>query len=272
MSVTYDLIEKAGRYKPGQLGEDFVLPRPKGLKGLYLRLFGVPDVRVHLTACYLLKSLSELSFKSVLDVGCGNGMLTCLIASGYSDCDVVGVDRDKESVNFASRLAAQNDLHNVRFQPGNFESDQLTGSYDVITCLGVLQFIHDIPALLERFKELLVPGGHLLLQLPSTDSRELLMKASPLRRRLPEFGQARGGFSESEARALLTGAGFEIVQVRSIIKGPAILAKELFYISLSVHSRMAFAFCPLLNWITVRDDRYSGRGSGIFITAKKSPR
>src|SRR5260370_26949152 len=152
MSVTYNPIEKPRRYRPGLLGEDFVLPRPRGLKSLYLRWFGVPDVRVHLTASYLLKTLSELSFKSVLDVGCGNGMLTCLIASQYSGCAVVGVDRDEQSVRFASRLAEQNALQNVRFQPGNFESNQLTGQYDIITCLAVLQFIHDIPSLLDRFR------------------------------------------------------------------------------------------------------------------------
>jgi 2-polyprenyl-3-methyl-5-hydroxy-6-metoxy-1,4-benzoquinol methylase len=270
MSVTYDPIENSSRYKPGQLGEDFVLPRPNGLKGLYLRWFGVPDVRVHLTASYLLKTLSELPFKSVLDVGCGNGMLTCLIASQYSGCAIVGIDRDEESVDFASRLAEQNALQNVRFQPGNFESDQLTGAYDIITCLAVLQFIHDIPALLGRSNYLLTPGGHLLLQIPSAVPSKLLMKASLLRRRLPEFGEARGAFTESEIRALLTDAGFEVVQVRSIIKGPAILVKELFYIFLSLHSRIAFAFCPLLNWITAHDSRFSGHGMGWFVVAKKA--
>lgn len=270
MFVTHNPVEKPWRYKPALLGEHFVLPRPNGLKALYLRWFGVPDVRVHLTACYLLKTLSELSFKSVLDVGCGNGMLTCLIASEYSGGAVVGVDRDGESVNFASRLAEQNALHNVRFQPGNFESDQLTGQYDIITCLAVLQFIHDIPSLLDRFKDLLAPAGHLLLQLPSAGSSQLLMKSSPLRKRLPEFGESRGAFAQSEVREFLKDAGFEVVQLRSIIKGPAILAKELFYIFLSLHSRIAFTFCPILNWITVHDNRFSGHGSGMFVVARKA--
>lgn len=264
------MMERVKQYTPGLLGRDFVLPRANGLKALYLRWFGVPDVRVHLTASYLMQTLTGLSFKSVLDVGCGNGMLTCLIASQYSGCAIVGVDRNQESVHFASRLAEQNTLNNVRFESGDSEDDRFTGQYDIITCLAVLQFIHDIPELLCRFKHLLAPDGHLLLQLPSAGTPQLLMKASALRKRLPEFREARGAFSESEVRALLTDAGFDIVQLRSIIKGPAILVKELFYILSSLHTRISFAFCPLLNWITVNDNRFPGSGNGMFIVARKT--
>src|SRR5262245_2382683 len=109
------------RYKPGTLGRDFVIPRARGLKGFYLDWFGIPDVRAQLTARYLMNTLADLSFNTLVDVGCGNGMLTCLMAANYPDRKFIGVDRCDASIAYATRLAEQNHLDNISFHTTDIE-------------------------------------------------------------------------------------------------------------------------------------------------------
>jgi SAM-dependent methyltransferase len=252
------------------MGPQYVLPEARGLKRLYLRLFGIPDVRAHLTGDYALRELSGLSFTSMLDVGSGNGIITALIGSRYPGCTVLGIDRDEGGVTYASAIARQIGLPNVSFRVSDVEANELTGSFDLVTSFGVLQFIADCPRFIRGVNRVLVPGGHLLLQLPSANGLRSLLSVAELWQYYPDFHEARGPFTDVEATELLTANGFEVVRIREAIKGPSILAKDIFYASLSVSRALNFACCPLLNWITARDGRRRGRGNGLFVLARKT--
>ena len=256
-------------YTPGRMGPRFVLPEARGLKRLYLRLFGIPDVRAHLTAAHALQELAQLPFASVLDVGCGGGAVTCCIAAHHPQCTVVGVDQDEEGIKYASALARQNGLDRLSFRAANLERDSLSGKFDLVTCFAVLQFIRDCPWALRNLNGALVPGGHLLLQLPSTNRVEYLMKSPRLHRRYPDFHEARGPFTPAEARRLVTDNGFTVVRINEAIKGPSVLAKELFYLTLSFSRAVNQASCPLLNWVPAWDGRYRGHGNALFVLARK---
>lgn len=256
-------------YTPAKLGAWAVTPPPRGLKKLYLRSFGIPDVRAQLTATYLTRALAQFPSARILDVGCGNGWFPCVAAAQLPGSEVVGWDREAESIAFASRVAAQNALGNVRFEIVDVERGEMAGTYDWISCLAVLEFIDNVPLLLERLVRILEPGGHLVVQLPGTAFRGFLMRRGTSARRLPDFREMRHGFSEDESGRLMRAAGLEIVSMETVIKGPTIVAKELFYLALSVERRLPMLLTPLLNWITVLDPWYPGRGNGVLVVARK---
>ena len=52
---------------------------------------------------------------NVFDIGCGNGILTCFLASRHPDLAVTGLDLSREAVCVAERLAEELGLRNVRF-------------------------------------------------------------------------------------------------------------------------------------------------------------
>lgn len=54
--------------------------------------------------------------KSLLDVGCDNGVLTCFYATRYPAAQVVGIDRCEEGIACARELAYRLKLANVRFE------------------------------------------------------------------------------------------------------------------------------------------------------------
>jgi hypothetical protein len=96
-----------------------------------------------------------------------------------------------------------------------------------------------------------------------------MMRAPALAARLPDFGEKRGGFSESECRQLLEASRLTLVDLHRAIKGPTILAKELYYLARSVSDRLAMAMTPVLNWATVFDPWYPGSGNGLIVIARK---
>ncbi len=72
------------------------------------------------------------STASVLDVGCGVGILTTWYASMFPDVQFRGVDRSPQSIVAAERHAAIQNLSNVEFSCCTFPSDIVSGQYDVI--------------------------------------------------------------------------------------------------------------------------------------------
>jgi len=109
--------------------------------------------------------------RTALDVGCGEGFASrALAARGLS---VTGIDVDAPSL----ALAREQDTAGITYVEADVMTASLPGDFDVITILAVL---HHLPleAALARAKELLAPGGVLLVvglaasELPRDAARE----------------------------------------------------------------------------------------------------
>jgi 2-polyprenyl-6-hydroxyphenyl methylase / 3-demethylubiquinone-9 3-methyltransferase len=110
-----------------------------------------------------------LKNKSILDVGCGGGLLceAMAILSGQ----VTGIDISKELIDVAQKHAIAAGL-NIDYQTSTVENfKKLTDKkYDVITCLELLEHVPDPLSIIKTISTLLNPGGHLVL---STINRTL---------------------------------------------------------------------------------------------------
>lgn len=95
---------------------------------------------------------------TVLDFGCGVGMLLPLLASrGYR---VLGTDTDLDA---APEFLNHFGLSNHQLVPTQ-EMDRLNAeSFDVITALDVLEHVEDLDGTIDQLTRLLVPGGRLLV-------------------------------------------------------------------------------------------------------------
>lgn len=83
----------------------------------------------------------DLSPSTILEVGCDNGWLTCLLGLIFPDAKVVGIDRNPEGIALAHQRAAALGLTNVDFQCTSLETAigmHHAGSFDLI--LGVAVF------------------------------------------------------------------------------------------------------------------------------------
>jgi SAM-dependent methyltransferase len=101
--------------------------------------------------------------RRVLDAGAGIGTFTELAAQGR---EVVAVEPDPEQlVILRERFEGRAD---VRVVEGTIEN--VSGEFDSIICLNVLEHIADDRGALRRFHDLLAPGGTLLLLVPAHPS------------------------------------------------------------------------------------------------------
>lgn len=97
----------------------------------------------------------------VLDIGCGSGgLLSLLQQQGHSVC---GVEPNDELVSLANKLHPE--LHVV--QGTGADLDRVTGSFDAITIIDVLEHIEDDREQLRRIWDRLVPGGQLVVLVPA---------------------------------------------------------------------------------------------------------
>lgn len=100
----------------------------------------------------------------LVDLGCGNGDQTCLLASFFPG-EIIGVDAVEKSLDIGRELAKEGDVASrVCFQQGDlsealpFENE----SVDVVFSYDVFSYFEDINRLLAECHRILKPGGILL--------------------------------------------------------------------------------------------------------------
>ena len=100
----------------------------------------------------------------VVDLGCGPGGLTRLLATRWPDAAVTGVDSSEEMV---SRARSGRDAPRCTFVVGDVRDWQPDGPVDVLVTNATLQWVPGHLDLLPRWVEHLAPGGWLALQVPA---------------------------------------------------------------------------------------------------------
>lgn len=111
----------------------------------------------------LLAALPPLEARSVVDLGCGPGNSTELLAARYPGARVCGIDSSADMV-----AAARARLPALHFELGEIERwlGEDGGRYDVILANAVLQWLPDHARVLPAMLSKLAGGGALAVQMP----------------------------------------------------------------------------------------------------------
>lgn len=102
---------------------------------------------------------TDLSSLSVLDVGCGGGILC--EAMSKRGAQVTGIDAEPEAIRIAKQHASEHQQVIDYFCTPVEDFD--TKSFDVVTCMEMLEHVQNPELVLEHCKRLLKPGGLLFL-------------------------------------------------------------------------------------------------------------
>ena len=102
----------------------------------------------------------ELDNKIAIDVGCGGGILTEALAK--AGAKTTGIDMGEMALNVARLHALETEL-SIDYQHITAEehSKKLTGHYDVITCMEMLEHVPDPLSVIQACADLVKPGGDL---------------------------------------------------------------------------------------------------------------
>jgi ubiquinone/menaquinone biosynthesis C-methylase UbiE len=155
--------------------------------------------------------LQRASPDSVLDVGCGEGVLTLQWAQQLADRPVVGVDLPDAKLQAQWRMRER---HNLRFVTGRAEELPFAaGEFDLVAAIEALEHIPDPERTLSEMAR--VARRHLVVSVP----REPLWRVLNLARGayVREFGNTPGHLNHwsKGAFARLLGRYGEVVELRT---------------------------------------------------------
>lgn len=109
----------------------------------------------------LVFALPDIEARSVIDLGCGPGNSTEVLAARFPGAVIRGIDSSSDMI-----AAARRRLPRMQFAVGGIEAWDDPGPFDVILANAVLHWVPDHATLLPRLAAKLAPGGGLAVQMP----------------------------------------------------------------------------------------------------------
>ncbi len=138
----------------------------------------------------LIAAIPALPVRRAVDVGCGPGNSTEVLAARFPDATIAAFDSSEDMIDAARRR-----LPGVVCSVGDVTSWHDAGPFDVILANAVLQWIPDHASLLPRLLGKLRPGGALAVQMPDN----LQTPAHSLMRELAAAGPWSAKLTEAVA-------------------------------------------------------------------------
>lgn len=121
------------------------------------------DMRVHGPMARhsrrLMRALArDLSPRSILDVGCGEGSLLKDLARDHPGARLTGVELSDNALHLARRT-----LPRAEFRALDVAREALPGAFDLVVCADVVEHIQDDAAALAHMAAMTAPGGRLIV-------------------------------------------------------------------------------------------------------------
>ena len=106
-----------------------------------------------------IHALADLNQKRVLDVGCGGGILADSMAR--KGADVTGIDLASKSLRVAQLHALEAGTPNIQYRVVSVEAlaQEQPASFDVVTCMEMLEHVPDPSSVVRACAELVKPDG-----------------------------------------------------------------------------------------------------------------
>ena len=166
MNVSTDTTQASGsNHDPGEIARfDEIAQRWWDPAGEFRPLHVQNPVRLN-----YVDRVAGLRGKRVLDVGCGGGLLSEAMAQ--RGANVTGIDLGQATIEVAELHALESGAK-VRYLRESAEDHSLLApaSYDVVTCMEMLEHVPDPQSVLRALRTLVKPNGHVVL---STLNRNL---------------------------------------------------------------------------------------------------
>lgn len=121
-----------------------------------------------------IKSLVPLQGKEVVDIGCGGGILTDAMAR--NGAHALGSDLATKSLKVAQLHAIEAQTPNVRYQEISAEdlATERPASFDVVTCMEMLEHVPDPSSIVCACATLVKPGGWVFFSTLNRNAKSFL--------------------------------------------------------------------------------------------------
>lgn len=121
-----------------------------------------------------IDSHAGISGKTILDVGCGGGILSESMAQ--RGATVTGIDLSDKALGVA-KLHLLESGNKVDYQKSSAEefADLAPGSFDVVTCMEMLEHVPNPASIISACSVLVKPGGHVFFSTINRNAKAYLL-------------------------------------------------------------------------------------------------
>lgn len=141
------------------------------------------------------KLIRPLTFRSVMDVGCGQGSLLLELMREFPDLEPNGTDISTAAVELARKKVPRGEFHVI-----DLVTDHVDRRFDLVICSEVVEHIEDDVSAMRNLHAM--TGGHLLIN--TVQGRMRSFEAG-------EVGHVRN-YARGELAGKLESVGFEVVR------------------------------------------------------------
>ena len=171
-----------------------------------------------------IDGLCGLQGKTALDVGCGGGILADAMAR--KGAKVLGIDLATKSLRVAELHAMEAGTENVAYQEIAVEdlARERPASFDVVTCMEMLEHVPDPASVVTALGQLVKPGGWVFLSTLNRNAKSFLFAivgAEYVLRMLPAGTHEYARFIRpSELAQMCRDAGLEVQGAKGLTFNP----------------------------------------------------
>jgi len=123
---------------------------------------------------FIIQHAGDIFGKRIIDVGCGGGILAESLAK--LGADVTGIDMGSEPLNVAKLHALESGVSvNYEKIPAEEKAKQCPASFDVVTCMEMLEHVPDPSSIVKACAEMVKPGGYVFFSTLNKTVKSYLM-------------------------------------------------------------------------------------------------
>ena len=166
-------------------------------------------------ALELMKRLDLRGDEHLLDLGCGDGKVTAVLAAGLPNGLVVGVDSSRQMIDLAIATYPDTINNNLSFQLQDVRYLPFEQQFDVVFSNAALHWVVDHKPVVQDIFQALKPGGKVLVQMGGKGNAEeligtleIIMQQPGWKEYFTDFIFPYGFYASEEYEPWLQKAGF----------------------------------------------------------------